>query len=561
MRLSALSSSSWQKWILLLILVCVAAAWISPVSASPATDWSDKGYSLLNTGQYDEALAAFNTAIIFDPNAASAWNGKGQTLVNLGRYDEALVADNKAIELDPNDANAWSGQGLALFMLGRYDEALVADNKAIELVSNNAYVGNYKGNIANLWNSKGLTLFMLGRYDEALAAFNKAIELDPNNAKAKTNRDVVLSKLSQGRTTIVTTSTTQTPSPIITTINPNQTSTPFNQLIIIGIILFIGMVIGGYFIQQSRKKTKGFVRIEPDRSTPQNGTIHAVSIPSGAKIYIDGTYVGISSVTIRDVRPGNHTLEAKLNGYDSNVQQITINPGQTGLYSPDLKNSPTLPSPPIRECQWEELVVTRRKGQTLTLFAKLIEPLCDRANEQYIQGNIAEAKRLRLNAEREIDLLKGLEEKIRLWKDAGYDTSTLESLKGENNSNLIHWKAKDYEGQISRLEKIGRDLQELPHQYPAEFTNPKNQKAVELLKAQLKNPQKISDIEEQFALIKKNIEKISLSNSQLDKQIQIQLNLLTKDLENIRGLGIDIPAFLKRAKSQNSERTENDLKA
>jgi len=42
----------------------MAALWISPVSASPATDWFDKGNSSYIAGRYDEALAAFNKTIM-----------------------------------------------------------------------------------------------------------------------------------------------------------------------------------------------------------------------------------------------------------------------------------------------------------------------------------------------------------------------------------------------------------------------------------------------------------------------------------------------------------------
>jgi tetratricopeptide (TPR) repeat protein len=93
-RLSVLSSSSWQYWVLLLVLLGAAVLLISPVSASAATDWFDKGHSYYNAGRYDDALAAYNKALELDPNDEYAWTSKGNTLKFLGRYQEALDAFN-----------------------------------------------------------------------------------------------------------------------------------------------------------------------------------------------------------------------------------------------------------------------------------------------------------------------------------------------------------------------------------------------------------------------------------------------------------------------------------
>ena len=169
---SALSRSSWQKWILMLVLLGAAALWMSPVSASAADDWKDKGDSFLDAGHYNEAIAAYNKAIELDPNYVAAWGNKGNALYTLVRYDEALAAYNKTIELDPNNTKAWFAKGVALYTLGRYDEALAAYNKVIGL----------DPNFSSAWGNKGVALGDLGRYDEAFAAYNKSIELDPKNS-------------------------------------------------------------------------------------------------------------------------------------------------------------------------------------------------------------------------------------------------------------------------------------------------------------------------------------------------------------------------------------------
>ena len=486
MRFFSFSSSSWQKWFLLIVLLGSAASLISPVSASAATDLYDIGVNFQKSGRWDEALAAYNKAIELDPNYAVAWNSKGGLLFNLVRYDEALVAFKKVNELDPNYADGWENTGAAFSNLGRYEEAIVAFNKAIELDPNNVYK----------WNEKGLTLVKLGRYDEAIVAYNKVLVLDPQNAMVQKNKNDVLLKMSQGTTTFVTTPTTQAPTPVITTSKPtqipsSQDSTSFNPLIIYVKILVVIMLLlciggGGYYILHSRKLPEDFTS---ERSDPAQSA-----------------------------------------------------------------------QEPIREYDWEDLVLTRRKGQQLTLLVKAIEHLCDNANGQYHKGNMAEAEQLRVEAVREINRFKHLEEKFQHWKQAGYETSTLENLNGQTNLKFIHSRFKDYEERVSRLDKINWDLQFLNRQYPVEFKNPEIQKAVDLLKAQLKNPMRISDTDTRYALISKNIEEISHSNSQRDQRIQSQIQLLRGSIEKIKGLGIDPSTFFIKAKSQDSEHTENDLK-
>jgi hypothetical protein len=83
----------------------------------------------------------------------------------------------------------------------------------------------------------------------------------------------------------------------------------------------------------------------PVQPQSQVGTISTKVIPTGS-VYIDDVWVGISPVTISNVKPGNHILEARWDGYYPNVQQITITAGQTFVYSPSLRKLPIAPSKP-----------------------------------------------------------------------------------------------------------------------------------------------------------------------------------------------------------------------
>jgi PKD repeat protein len=80
------------------------------------------------------------------------------------------------------------------------------------------------------------------------------------------------------------------------------------------------------------------------RSSPNppviTGTISARSTPSGATIYVNGVNYGTTPFTIVNQIPGTYSMAASLDGYSSDTQLITVNPGQTTSYYPTLQPSP-----------------------------------------------------------------------------------------------------------------------------------------------------------------------------------------------------------------------------
>jgi hypothetical protein len=58
------------------------------------------------------------------------------------------------------------------------------------------------------------------------------------------------------------------------------------------------------------------------------GSIYATSTPSGAAIYLNGNYRGVTPLTISDVSPGTYTIEADKTGYQPYPTTITVTSGQ-----------------------------------------------------------------------------------------------------------------------------------------------------------------------------------------------------------------------------------------
>jgi tetratricopeptide (TPR) repeat protein len=132
-----------------------------------AETWKNKGNVLSRQGNLDEAIKAYDKALVPDPKYASAWNAKGVSLAHLGKYDEAIQILDRAIELKPEYCDAWNNKGYALTHMGKYDEAIQILDKAIELDQTNAVP----------FENKGFALSKLGRTEEANAAYAKAKEL------------------------------------------------------------------------------------------------------------------------------------------------------------------------------------------------------------------------------------------------------------------------------------------------------------------------------------------------------------------------------------------------
>ena len=136
-------------------------------------------------GYYEEAIRAYEKAVVINPNYVTAWKNIGNVLYSLGRYNESLAAYDKAIEIVPSYPLAWYNKGLVLEMLGRYDEAVKAYDKAIEKDSKNA----------DIWFHKGNAFFALELYNEAVNCYEKAIKLNQSFALAWHQKGAAFEKL------------------------------------------------------------------------------------------------------------------------------------------------------------------------------------------------------------------------------------------------------------------------------------------------------------------------------------------------------------------------------
>lgn len=133
--------------------------------------------------EYQEALDAFNTFLLSNPNNVSAWFYKGSILDKEEEYPEALRAYDNALRLSNSPSTRrklWYNKGIILDNTKEYYAAIDAYDRSIENDTENESQKAYY--------NKGNALYKTSNYEEAVLAYSGAIKLDPNYKKAIFNQ-------------------------------------------------------------------------------------------------------------------------------------------------------------------------------------------------------------------------------------------------------------------------------------------------------------------------------------------------------------------------------------
>ena len=129
-----------------------------------------EGDHFLESGNLDEAIAAYRRAIELNPDLSWSHHNLGEALAKLGQFEEAIASYRRAIELNPDFSWSYHHLGDALDRQQQWEEAVAAFRKATEL--NADHFGSYCG--------LGQSLVKLGQLDEAIAAYRQASILNPD---------------------------------------------------------------------------------------------------------------------------------------------------------------------------------------------------------------------------------------------------------------------------------------------------------------------------------------------------------------------------------------------
>ncbi len=128
-------------------------------------------------GRYDAAAAAYQRALMIEPDHAVIHENLGTELAHLGRLEAAAACYRQALALAPNVAQVHGNLGIILRQLGRRDEAVASYRRAIALAPSFAEAHNNLGNI----------LKEMQDLNGAIAAFRRAVALKPGLSEALSN--------------------------------------------------------------------------------------------------------------------------------------------------------------------------------------------------------------------------------------------------------------------------------------------------------------------------------------------------------------------------------------
>ncbi|HEX5808617.1 MAG TPA: tetratricopeptide repeat protein [Anaerolineales bacterium] len=162
----------------------------NPFEATPTVTRSPESYAteaeqLFQQGKLLQSIDAFESAVKASPQNPSLYISLARVQVFAGQYEEAKANAENAMLLNPESSMAHAVRGWALDFLGENSEALDEVDRALELDPNNAIAHAYRVEI--LIDSESFDNIAL-----AADVSRKALALDPNALETRRARAYLL---------------------------------------------------------------------------------------------------------------------------------------------------------------------------------------------------------------------------------------------------------------------------------------------------------------------------------------------------------------------------------
>jgi tetratricopeptide (TPR) repeat protein len=145
--------------------------------------WAKLGEAYDLAGRNEDAINAYQQAIVAKPDIPGYYNNLGNVQARAGKIDDARASYTKSAELDPpNAATAWRNFGISLYNAGRLKEAVEPLKKAAELDPKSAQTWYLLGAalVGTMETKKNGDKLEFVIQPGTVEAYQKAVELDPN---------------------------------------------------------------------------------------------------------------------------------------------------------------------------------------------------------------------------------------------------------------------------------------------------------------------------------------------------------------------------------------------
>ena len=168
----AKTSSSKRLLLFVVLPLSLGLLMLTPKiwKAVQALKFYNEGNALIEGGEYETSISAFDKALSYRSDFAQAWTNRGFAQGKLSRHLEKFSSCVQATDVAPDFAEAWNCRGLARFDLKQYEKALEEYNKAIAVDAD-----FYRG-----WFNKGQVLLKLGQPREAENATREVLRIKPD---------------------------------------------------------------------------------------------------------------------------------------------------------------------------------------------------------------------------------------------------------------------------------------------------------------------------------------------------------------------------------------------
>ena len=181
-----------------LIVVLLTLLFLSiPASgySTEAVALYEQGTASVSSDNLSDAIAAFDQALLLEPEYYEAWDARADALNRDGQFSSALESSSRALAINSSYLSGWINRGQILYNLGYVYE----DQKKDTVKANEYFLQQVQAfekaialdpTNADAWFNKAYALAGLKRYDEAIAAFDKVKELDPAYPKIDKNCEI-----------------------------------------------------------------------------------------------------------------------------------------------------------------------------------------------------------------------------------------------------------------------------------------------------------------------------------------------------------------------------------
>lgn len=156
---------------------------------SPVLAWLHRGLILNQQGELEQALIAFDRALLLEPSDAQIQAHRCEILSKLGQQEQAVAACDQALAGgDPASTSlAAVNRAKANGQLNQLGQAVADYDRAISANPTDPAI----------WAAQGLVLEQLSRFTEALTSYTQAVQLHPKSTRALIGQCTMLNVLGQ----------------------------------------------------------------------------------------------------------------------------------------------------------------------------------------------------------------------------------------------------------------------------------------------------------------------------------------------------------------------------